>query len=262
MMLSTWVSSCSGPSMAIRASSPRAAQICSFSSQKRGFSDIASSPTSACWRLGRMPTMASRAAHIPRPLVRVLQAGQQLRFQLVQGVTAQRPRRDIDLDVEPAELRGPGRVPDRVQHIRAAHRRRARIVHQVDLNLETHLPGGGLEPRIAQHPREHVQALTYLFPVAAAVLLADRDRWNVPAHSAPPRATMGDGLLPTLTRQSRSDQTRCGAVGLKWGKFDTRCGRDDLSWPAFADAGGRNRVRVRRDGHRRAGVPAAGGGVE
>ncbi len=60
MMLSTCLSSRSGPSMKISISSPRAAHICSLSSWYLGLGDIAASVVCCSRRLGRMPTMASR----------------------------------------------------------------------------------------------------------------------------------------------------------------------------------------------------------
>ena len=67
-------------------------------------------------------------------------------------------RRDVDLDVELAELGLEVRVGDRLEHLGVAHRGVARIVDQVELDLAADRRPLGVEARLAQHAREHVQA--------------------------------------------------------------------------------------------------------
>src|SRR5581483_5491829 len=92
------------------------------------------------------------------------------------------------------------------------HRGQASLVDQVDLNLEPHLPRLGVEPGVAQHSREYVQAAAHLLAVGAPVLLADRNRRDIPAHRSPPPSLTGAaaGAAPTLARQVACDQGRSG----------------------------------------------------
>lgn len=118
----------------------------------------------------------------PGTLLGVVERGTDLRLPGVGTALRQTPRRHIDLEVEAAELGGPGGIRDRVEHVAVAHRRLGLVVDQVQLDLETHPGPLGLEPRLAQHLREHVEALLHLDPVPAAVLAGEDQRRDVTSH--------------------------------------------------------------------------------
>ncbi len=126
----------------------------------------------------------------PGPLVGVIEAGPDLILQLAERGAGQRARRDVDLQVELAKLGRPGRVGDRAEHVGVLHRRPAVVVHQVQLDLEPHLLRLRLEPGLAQHPGQHVEAVPDLLPVGTPVRLADHDRRDIPAHRSLPAASM------------------------------------------------------------------------
>jgi hypothetical protein len=79
-------------------------------------------------------------------------------------------RRDVDLDVELPELRLEVGVGDRLERLSVDHRRVARIVGEVQLDLEPDRAALRVEARLAQHPSEHVEARADLLPVALPVL--------------------------------------------------------------------------------------------
>ncbi len=124
-------------------------------------------------------------------LLRVVQGGADLGLPRVGTALGESPGRDVDLEVEPAQLGVPGRVRDRLQRVGVAHRGLGPVVDQVQLDLETHLGPLGLETRLAQHLRERVEALLHLDPVAAAVLAGEGERRDVPSHRSPSRLSSG-----------------------------------------------------------------------
>ena len=105
------------------------------------------------------------AAEAASLLVASVQAAANLAFQARKGVATQLPRRHVDLQVELTDLGRPGRVRDRGQHVGIAHRRRALLVDQVQLDLLAHQCRTGLEQPLMQHPGEHVQGARQLRPV-------------------------------------------------------------------------------------------------
>ena len=143
------------------------------------------------------------AAGLAGPGLGVPQAAPHAALELGQGVAGQRPRRDVDLQVELAELAGPARVGDRAEHLGVLQRGQANFVDQVQLDLQADLARLDVKPGFPQHPREYVQAATDLLPVGTPVLLAHGDRRDIPAHQSPPtRLAMGSSRCPHL-RTSR-----------------------------------------------------------
>src|SRR5262249_31955230 len=100
--------------------------------------------------------------------------------------TEQAARPHIDLDVELAELRLEVGVRDDGEHLGVAHRRVEGPVHEVELDLQTGQWTIEVEPRLAEHPSEHVQALAQLLAVELAVLAAELPGLDVLAHRRPP----------------------------------------------------------------------------
>jgi len=90
--------------------------------------------------------------------------------------------RHVDLQVELADLGGPGRIRDRRQRLGVAHGGHAADVDQVQLDLLAYHRGILVEPALAQHAGERVQRAPDLVPVLAAVLAGDLDRLDVTAH--------------------------------------------------------------------------------
>ena len=82
---------------------------------------------------------------------------------------AQPRRRHVDLDVELPELGDELRVGDRRQRLGVLQRGVAVVVDEVELDLEAGHRVVGVEPRLAQHPGEDVEAAAYLLPVPGAV---------------------------------------------------------------------------------------------
>ena len=108
----------------------------------------------------------------------------------------EQPRRDVDLDVELAELGHERVVGDPLEHLGVCHRRVAGLVGQVELDLEPDRALLGVEARLAQHPREDVQVALDLVAVPLTVFTAEDLDPNVFAHRAhgtSRRAHVGDG---------------------------------------------------------------------
>jgi len=123
----------------------------------------------------------------------------EIAFQPAQRILGQRAGGQVDLQVELPQLGRPVRVADRGEHLCAPQAGIARLIDQVELDLEPDLLRGLLESRILQHPGKDIQAPADLVPVASPVVLADDDRGNVPAHAALRLVTMGDGLNHSVT---------------------------------------------------------------
>lgn len=130
----------------------------------------------------------------------VVQGGADLGLPGVGAARRELPGRDVDLQVEPAQLGGPGGVRDRFEGVAVAHRRFAPVVDQVQLDLQADLGPLGLEPGLAQHLREGLQALLHLDPVAAAVLAGEDQRRDVPSHRSSrgclPRTLLHPSVAP------------------------------------------------------------------
>ena len=97
------------------------------------------------------------AARSPGLLVARVQAAPDLAFQIRQGIAAQLTGRHVDLQVELAYLRRPGRIRDRREHVSIPHRRRALLIDKVQLDLLAHQRRAGVEQPLAQHPGKHVE---------------------------------------------------------------------------------------------------------
>ena len=99
----------------------------------------------------------------------VVEAAAQHLLEGAQPTLAEPGRRDVDLDVELAELGLERRVGDRGQRLGALERRVAVLVDEVELDLEPGHRVVGVEAGLAQHPGEHVEAAADLLPVGGAV---------------------------------------------------------------------------------------------
>jgi hypothetical protein len=124
------------------------------------------------------------AADVPGLGVPGVQAAADLGLQPGDRVAGQLPGRHVDLQVELAQLGGPGRVRDRLQHVGVAHGRPALVIDQVQLDFQPDLSGVGLEQVLAEHPGEYVQRPAHLVPVLPPVFTADRDQLDVATHLA------------------------------------------------------------------------------
>ena len=146
------------------------------------------------------------------PAAGVVETVQHPALEQHQGVADQRPRRHVDLQVELAELTRPAGIGDRAEHLGVLHRGQAELVDEVQLDLQANLPRLGFEPRLAQHPREHIQAAAHLLSVSTPVLLTHADRRDIPAHRSPPaHLAMGSGRSPTFARHGGCGQVRNGS---------------------------------------------------
>ena len=93
-------------------------------------------------------------------------------------------RRDVDLDVELRQLGLEVVVGDQLQHVLVRQRRIAGLLGQVELDLEPDRAPVGIEPRLREHPREHVKAQLDLVPVALTVLAGEGGFGDFIAHGA------------------------------------------------------------------------------
>nr|BFE71046.1 hypothetical protein GCM10020092_043470 [Actinoplanes digitatis] len=119
-------------------------------------------------------------------LLGVVEAGPQLAFQIGVLVAGQPARRDVDLDVELAQLGLEVGVGDRLEYLGVAHRRVGVVVHQIELDLHPGQRALELESRLPQHPREHVEAAPDLLPVPGSILAGECPLVDLFAHRAPP----------------------------------------------------------------------------
>ena len=90
-------------------------------------------------------------------------------LELAEHASVQHPRH-VDLHVELAELGLEVRFGDRLERAGVDHRRVALLVGEVELDLEADGASLGVEARLAEHSREHVEAGAHLLAVALAVL--------------------------------------------------------------------------------------------
>lgn len=139
----------------------------------------------------------------------VIERGTDLGLPGVRSALGQPAGRDVDLQIEAAQLGGPGRVRDRLQDVVVAHRGLGLVVDEVQLDLQPHLRPLGLEPRLAQHLREHVEVLLHLDPVPAAVLAGEDQRRDVSSHR-PSRFAGGGRLVPPASHHGPPRTTRDG----------------------------------------------------
>jgi hypothetical protein len=105
-------------------------------------------------------------------------------LQRVEDVALQQLGRDVDLDVELAELGDERVVGDPLEHLGVRHRRVAGVVGEVELDLEADRALLRVEARLAEHPREHVEVALDLVAVALTVLAGELRRGDVLAHAA------------------------------------------------------------------------------
>ena len=105
------------------------------------------------------------AADLRRALLRVVQGAAYRLLEGAQPVVRQRPRSDVDLDVELAQLGDELGVGDRLQHLGVAHGRLAVAVDQIELDLQAGHRSVEVERRLGQHAGQRVETGPHLLPV-------------------------------------------------------------------------------------------------
>ena len=108
-------------------------------------------------------------ADLGRLGLRAVEVAAQQLLELLEPTLAQLDRWHVDLDVEQAQLGLEGGVGDGGERLGALQRRVAALVDQVELDLEPGHRVVGVEPRLAQHAGEHVEAAPDLLAVAGPV---------------------------------------------------------------------------------------------
>src|SRR5439155_23968753 len=104
-------------------------------------------------------------------------------LEVAEDATAEQSRCNVDLDVELRELGLEVRVADRLEHARVDERRVARLVGEVELDLQPERAPLVLEARLRQHAREDVEARPDLLPVTLPVLAAEGARGDLLPHA-------------------------------------------------------------------------------
>ena len=150
--------------------------------------------------VGRIPIITWWAPTLERLLLGVVERAAQALLEGRQAALAELGRRHVDLDVELAELGLEVGVGDGLEHLGVLQGRVARVVDEVELHLETGHRVVGVERRLAQHPREHVEVAAHLLAVARAVGPAELLLLDLFAH---------DGTLVTR-RPCRKPPDRAG----------------------------------------------------
>ena len=133
---------------------------------------------------GQDPDHHHVRADRPRPLLGGVEARPRVALEIGEHVAVEQPRRDVDLHVELPEFGLERRVGDRLQRGGVDQRRLARVVGEVQLDLEPERPRLRVEPRLGQHPREHVEVRPHLHAVALPVLAAEGSCSYLLAHEA------------------------------------------------------------------------------
>ena len=128
----------------------------------------------------------------------------------------EQPRRDVDLDVELRELGREVGVGDALEHVGVEQRRVARLVGQVELDLEPHRAPLGVEARLREHAREHVEARAHLLAVALAVLAAEDRGGDVLAHGSSRRSTRSRASASaSLRAAARSSSPGSASIAIR-----------------------------------------------
>ena len=125
-------------------------------------------------------------------------------LELREAALAELGRRHVDLDVELAELGLEVRVGDGLEDLGVLQGRVARVVDEVELHLETRHRVVGLERRLTQHAREHVEVAAHLLAVARPVGPAELLLIDLFAH---------DGTLVTRSPAGNRPQGWSHAAG-------------------------------------------------
>ena len=125
--------------------------------------------------------------HHPRPLlvgpgVAMVELLANLLLVLAGAVAHEALRRDVDLQVEPAELLDERRAVDAGQHLGVAHGRVALGVDQVELDLHAGQRGLEVELLLGEHLGQDIQAAVHLVAVALPVLATECPARHVLAH--------------------------------------------------------------------------------
>ena len=119
-----------------------------------------------------------------RALLGVVEARPHRRLELAEHAVGEAARRDVDLDVELGQLGLPVRVGDHLQHVLVGQRRVAGLLGDVELDLEPDRAAVGVEPRLGEHAREHVETPLDLLAVALAVFSGEDPGGDLVPHSA------------------------------------------------------------------------------
>lgn len=198
VIVSAWVRNRSTPSTEISRSSPRAAKICSFSRWYRGFSESDSGPASFSSSVGRMPIM-TRCAPIPAACSSAWLSASRISCSQESGpppALSRRGARLISRLNRPSSVDQEGSaIASRTSMLRMAGSPAG--VHEVQFDLQTDLRPLEVEPRLPQHPGEHVEAGVHLVPEPAAVFTGELQRRNVTSHRSLPSSS---ARTPTLQR--------------------------------------------------------------
>ena len=117
------------------------------------------------------------------PLLRVVETGPRVALELGEHGALQQPRLDVDLDVELPELGLEAWVGDRLERGGVDQGRLARVVRQVELDLQPERAALGVKARFREHPGEHVETGPDLTSVTLAILAAEGPGGDLLAHS-------------------------------------------------------------------------------
>ena len=117
------------------------------------------------------------------PLLGVVETGPRVALELGEHSALQQPRLDVDLDVELPELGLEARVGDRLERGGVDQGRLARVVRQVELDLQPERASLRVKARFREHPGEHVETGPDLTPVTLAILAAEGPGGDLLAHS-------------------------------------------------------------------------------
>src|SRR4029079_14829667 len=88
----------------------------------------------------------------------------------------------VYLDVQRGELGDEGGVGDALENLDVGERRVARLVGEVQLDLEADRAAVRVEARLGEHAREDVEAAAHLLAIALPVLAAEDLRFDLLAH--------------------------------------------------------------------------------
>ena len=139
-----------------------------------------------------------------RVLLGAVEARPHLAFELGEHPILEQAGRDVDLDVELAQLGLEVGVGDRLEGLGVDHGRVAGVVGEVELDLEPHRAPLGVEARFAEHAREHVEARAHFLAVALPVLARkDLRRYFLAHELSLPRAARRKPGPPARGRQRR-----------------------------------------------------------
>ncbi len=137
----------------------------------------------------------------PGPSVGIGQAGAQLLGELVENPSGQPVRDDVHFQVELPELGLEIPACDTLEHLGIHHARHTVGAREIQLDLESHEIPGPVETLLLQQPRQPVQTLPELVPVALTVGEVEPHGHDLLTHSSvPPQA--GSPAAPAASSRS------------------------------------------------------------